>query len=96
MVNVDENISKDLRNKYSQKLLGYSKKSAADALRTTSKKAKQKTVTATSDLIGNKIADKIKKNSSQNNSDTVSQLEEKLIEILDIYHLKKDNKLLMS
>ena len=35
------------------------KKSATDAIKTTSKRAKQKTAEATGDLVGNKIADKI-------------------------------------
>ena len=48
-----------LSNKYSQKPLDTNKKSATDAVKTTSKRAIQKTVEATGDLIGNKIADKI-------------------------------------
>ena len=44
-----------------QKLLGHVKKSAADALKTSSKRVIQKTAEATGDLIGNKIANRIKK-----------------------------------
>ena len=51
-------MGKGLSNKYGQKLLDSAKKSAADAIKTASKRAIQKTE-ATGDLIGNKIADKI-------------------------------------
>ena len=54
-----KNIGKNLINKYGQKLLDSAKKSTADAMKTTSKRAIQKTAEATGDLIGNKIADKI-------------------------------------
>ena len=54
-----KNIGKSLINKYGQKLLDSAKKSTADAMKTTSKRAIQKTAEATGDLIGNKIADKI-------------------------------------
>ena len=54
-----KNIGKSLINKYGQKLLDSAKKSTADAMKTTSKRAIQKTEEATGDLIGNKIADKI-------------------------------------
>ena len=52
-------VPKNLSNKYSQKLLDTAKKSTADAIKTSSKKAIQKTAKATGDLIGNKIGDKI-------------------------------------
>ena len=48
-----------LSYKYGQKLLDSAKKSTTDAIRTASKRAIQKTAEASSDLIGNKIADKI-------------------------------------
>ena len=48
-----KNISKN------QRLLAHDKQSAADVLKTASKRAIQKTVDATSDLIGNKIVNKI-------------------------------------
>ena len=54
-----KNISKNLSNKYRQKLLDTAKKSTTDAIKTASKRAIQKTAEATGDLIGNKIADKI-------------------------------------
>ena len=52
-------MGKNLSNKYSQKLLHSAKQSTADPIKTTSKRAIQKTAEATGDLIGNKIADKI-------------------------------------
>ena len=52
-------VAKNMRNKYSQKLLDSAKKSTADAIKTASKRAIQKAAEATGDLIGNKIADKI-------------------------------------
>ena len=52
-------VAKSLNNKYGQKLLDSAKKSTTDAIRTASKRAIQKTVEATGDLIGNKIAGKI-------------------------------------
>ena len=54
-----KNTGKNLRNKYSQKLLDSAKKSTADPRKTASKRAIQKTAEATSNLIGNKTADKI-------------------------------------
>ena len=54
-----KNLGKSLSNKYSQELLDSAKKSTIDAIKTTSKRAIQKTAEATGDLIGNKIADKI-------------------------------------
>ena len=67
-----KNMGKSLSNKYGQKLLDSAKKSTTDTIKTTSKRAIQKIAEATSDLIGNKIADKItsvsKKNSNNNNN----------------------------
>ena len=54
-----KNIDKSLSNKYDQKLLDSAKKSTADAIKTASKRAIQKTAEATGDLISNKVADKI-------------------------------------
>ena len=54
-----KNIGKNLSNKCNQKLLDSAKKSTADAIKTASKRAIQKTAEATGDLIGNKSADKI-------------------------------------
>ena len=54
-----ENMGKNLRNKYVQKLYDSAKKSTTDAIGIASKRAIQKTAKATGDLIGNKIANKI-------------------------------------
>ena len=54
-----KNMGKSLSNKYGQKLLDSVKKSTADAIKTASNGAIQKTAEETGDLIGNKIADKI-------------------------------------
>ena len=53
-----KNISRNLSNKYGQKLVDTPKKSVTDALKIASKRAVQ-TAEATGDLVGNKIADKI-------------------------------------
>ena len=52
-------VAKNMNNKYSKKLVDTAKKSAADAIKTASKRAIQKPAAATGDLVGNKIADKI-------------------------------------
>ena len=57
--NISKNIRKDLSSKYNQKLLDHAKKSATDAIKTSSKRVIQKTAEVISDLIGIKIADKI-------------------------------------
>ena len=54
-----KNMTKNVSNKHGQKLLNSAEKSATDVIQTASKRAIQKTVEATGDLIGNKIADKI-------------------------------------
>ena len=59
--NIGKKVSKNLRGKYSQKLLHHAKQFAADALNTTFKSVIQKTAEATGDLIGNNIANGIKK-----------------------------------
>ena len=56
-----KNIGKNLSNRYGQKLLDSAKKSTMDAIKTASKRAIKKTAEAAGDLIGNKIADRIKK-----------------------------------
>ena len=66
-------FARSMSNKYGQKVVDTDTKSAADAIKTASKRAIQKTAEATGDLIGNKIADKItsvsKKKSNNNNND---------------------------
>ena len=78
---IGKNISKSLNSKFTETLLDHTKQSATDALKTVSKRAIQKAATATGDLIGNKIADKITKlsrGSPQNNSETVESETEKI------------------
>ena len=77
--NFGKNISKNLSGK---KLLDHGKQFATDALKTTSKRVIQKTAEATGDVIDNKIANKItggSKNSQQNNSETVTNENDKEI-----------------
>ena len=57
--NIVKNKGKNLSCKYSQKPLGHHKQSATDSLKSTSKRAIQKTAEGSDDLIGNKTADEI-------------------------------------
>ena len=57
-----------------QKLLDDAKISDADEFKTTTNIGIQKTTEATGGWIGNKIADKIARNSLQHHSDTDSQI----------------------
>ena len=87
--NIGKNISISLSGKCSpgilvmrQKFLDYVKKSATDALKTSSKRFTQKPTEAAGDLIVNKIANKItrvSKNSQQNNSETFTNEHDKEI-----------------
>ena len=80
--NIGKNISKNLRGKYGQNLFDHAKDSATDSLKTCSKRVIQKTAPATSDLIGNKTADKMTKVSKtfpQNNSKTITNEHDKEI-----------------
>ena len=73
--NIGKNISKSLNSKYSQKLLDHAKLSGTDAFKTSAKRVIQKIAEASSDLISNKIANKIikvSKNWHQNTSETVT------------------------
>ena len=58
---ISKYISSNLSGKHSQKLIDHARKSATDALKTSSKRVIQKTAEANGDLIGNKIADRITK-----------------------------------
>ena len=90
-----KNIVKTLSNKYSQKLLD-------SAIKSTSKRATQKTAEATDDLIGNKTAHKItsvlKKKSTKDY--IIMMKQKKMLKLLllrrDTYLQKKDNKLLRN
>ena len=46
-------MKRNLNDKYGQRLIDSAKKSTADAIKTASKRAIQKTAEATADLIGN-------------------------------------------
>ena len=73
-----KNIGKNWSNKYGQKPLDRAKKSTTDAIKATSKRAIQKTAEATSDLIGNKIADKntsISKMSAKESSNDETEID---------------------
>ena len=97
--NMGKNVSKNVICKYSQKPLDHAKKSAADALKSSSKIVIQKTAEATEDLIGNKISNKIarvSKNSQQNISEIVTNEHDKKYFKKDIYLQKKDMELLMN
>ena len=75
-------MSKSLSNNYGQKLLDSAKKSTTDVIRAASKRAIQKTVEVTGDLIGNKIADrttKVSRSSRQNNSEIITNEHDKEI-----------------
>ena len=52
-------FAKNMSNKYSQKRLYSAKKFITDAIKTSSKRAIQKSAEATVDSIGNEIADKV-------------------------------------
>ena len=64
-----KNMSTHLSSKYSQKNLDTAKKSTADVIKTASKRAIQKTVEGTGNLICNKIADKITSVSKKSNKE---------------------------
>ena len=49
--NIGKSISKDLIGKFSQIFIDHAKECATDALKTTSKRAIQKTAEATADLV---------------------------------------------
>ena len=100
--NIGKNISENISGKYSQKLFDHAKKSATEALKTSSKMVIQKTAEATGDLIGNKIAAKITRVSKtlpQNNSETNEEkiVKEKYIspalreKMIDDLRLKEEN-----
>ena len=91
-----KSIGKTLSTKCSQTLIDSAKKSAADAIKTASKRAIHETAEATGDLIDNKIADKFTSTSTELHS---KNLQIKLImkyQRKDIYLHEKDNKLLMN
>ena len=92
-----KNMGERLSNKFGQKLLDTAKKSTTDAVKTASDRAIQKTVEATGDLIGNKIADKIRSVSKKSAKELHNSDEtEEHIERVTPYLQEKDNKLLIN
>ena len=96
-----KNIVKNLSNRYGQKLLDSAKKSTVDAIKTASKRAIKKKAEAAGDLIGNKIADRIKKYLQQNCIQRSWALKNYKMtkwkhQKKDTYFQKKGNKLLMN
>ena len=65
-------------------------KTGIDVAKTASKRVVQKTVEATGDLNGNKIADKITSIGKAKEKETTKKKQKKFI-----FHQKKDNKLFM-
>ena len=59
--NIGKKISKTLSSKYGQKPLDHTEQSETDAIKNSSKRVIQKPAETTGHLIGNKIANKIKK-----------------------------------
>ena len=68
--NIGKNKMKNLSGNYSQQFLDNTKKIASEALKAALNIVIPETAEATGDLIGKIITDKIKKNWTQNNSDT--------------------------
>ena len=96
--NIGKNISKDLSDKYSQKLLDHAKQSVTDSLKAASKRRIQKTSETKGNLIGSKITDritKVSKTSQQNNSEKLQMNSIQKYLRIDINLQKKDRKLLM-
>ena len=88
-------FAKNMSNKYSQKLFHSAKKSTTDAIKTASKRAIQKTAEATSDIIGNKTADKITKVSKEYHSKTSQntlKMDENETEILKEKYILLENR----
>ena len=80
--NTDKNMPINLSGKYSHTLLDHTKQSVTNALKTTSKTVIQKTAEATGNLVGDKVVDammKVPKTSQQNNSETVTNENDKEI-----------------
>ena len=99
-------VTKNLSNKYSQKIFDSAKKSTTDGIKTSSKRAIQAAAEATDDLIGNKIAEKITsvskkftkelQNDEGTNKRETDRASPKAIPKKDTYLQKKDNNLLMN
>ena len=93
--NIGPNISKNLSRKYRNFLIMLNNL-ATDALETASKRAIRKTSEATSDLNGNKIADRITKVSKTLPQNSLEMRIIKKYLKKDIYLQKKGRKLLTN
>ena len=102
-----KSISKNLKNKYDQKLFDSAKKSTTDAIKTASKGAIQKTAEASGDLTGSKIADElmsvskkpdpnIQTEAGAASSKDASRASPKDVPKKNTYLQNKGNKLLMN
>ena len=101
--NISQNLSGKCRSgmlSMRKKFLDHAKKSATEALKTSSKRVIQKTREATGDLIGNKIANKITKIFKKTYNKIIQkQYQMNMIKKYlkkDMYLQKKDNKLLIN
>ena len=81
-------FAKKFGYRYGKKIMDTATKTGIDAAKTVSKRVVQKAAEATGDLIGNKIADKITSIGKPKEKETK--------EMEEIFHQKKDNKLLMT
>ena len=68
-------VAKNISKKYGQKLADTAKKSATNAIKTTSKREIKKTAEATRHLVGNKIADKITSSSKKSRNEEIQSNE---------------------
>ena len=93
-----KNIGKNSSNKYSEKIINTTKRSATDAIKKASQRAIQKTAEVTDDLVGNKIADKVTSTSKESSKElpTTDEDAELSTRKKHTYHPEKDNKLLMN
>ena len=90
-----KNIGKNLSNKYSEKVIDSAKKFTTHAIKTTSKRAVQKTAEVTGDLIGNQIVDKktsISKSPKGFRSKEINSTEEANNEIPKKRHISPENR----
>ena len=78
--NIGKNISQNLISKYSQRFLDHAKQYDTDALKTSSKRAIQKTAEAVGDLIANKMLIKLLKSQKLHHRIIQLQIKKKCLE----------------
>ena len=96
--NISKSISKNVSTEFSQKRIDHAKHFIINAVKAFSKRAIQKAVVATSDLIGNKIVDKITQQfceSQKPQKRIIQQIMKKKFSKKDIHLQNKNRKLLM-